>query len=195
MTSDSLCKDYDLSSISGSDDEDEKESGQSNDLQRRIVGDIKNKIFLKLHNGEILSLWKGLLLNESESILFENKKALAADDIRNRICLTENEFTKKLKYLIHEPRDNTRLRIVLLARGGHFAGCVFDGTKAVAHKTFHRLVFVARKYACFFYAINFVPKQLNQRILCTGYCNELYFCCVDQVFLLSCENMLITYYK
>lgn len=144
MTSDSLCKDYDLSSISGSDDEDEKESGQSNDLQRRIVGDIKNKIFLKLHNGEILSLWKGLLLNESESILFENKKALAADDIRNRICLTENEFTKKLKYLIHEPRDNTRLRIVLLARGGHFAGCVFDGTKAVAHKTFHRYVIRAK---------------------------------------------------
>lgn len=144
MTSDSLCKDYDLSSISGSDEEDEKESGQSNDLQRRIVGDIKNKIFLKLHNGEILSLWKGLLLNESESILFENKKALAADDIRNRICLTENEVTKKLKYLIHEPRDNTRLRIVLLARGGHFAGCVFDGTTAVAHKTFHRYVIRAK---------------------------------------------------
>ncbi|TMW92154.1 hypothetical protein EJD97_013438 [Solanum chilense] len=144
MTSDSLCKDYDLSSISGSDDEDEKESGQSNDLQRRIVGDIKNKIFLKLHNGEILSLWKGLLLNESESILFENKKALGADDIRNRICLTENELTKKLKYLIHEPRDNTRLRIVLLARGGHFAGCVFDGTTAVAHKTFHRYVIRAK---------------------------------------------------
>ncbi|XP_049408286.1 uncharacterized protein LOC125871681 [Solanum stenotomum] len=144
MTSDSLCKDYDLSSISGSDDEDEKESGQSNDLQRRIVGDIKNKIFLKLHNGEILSLWKGLLLNESESILFENKKALAADDIRNRICLTENEVTKKLKYLIHEPRDNTHLRIVLLARGGHFAGCVFDGTTAVAHKTFHRYVIRAK---------------------------------------------------
>ncbi|KAL3348910.1 hypothetical protein AABB24_022196 [Solanum stoloniferum] len=144
MTSDSLCKDYDLSSISGSDDEDEKESSQSNDLQRRIVGDIKNKIFLKLHNGEILSLWKGLLLNESESILFENKKALAAGDIRNRICLTENEMTKKLKYLIHEPRDNTRLRIVLLARGGHFAGCVFDGTTAVAHKTFHRYVIRAK---------------------------------------------------
>ncbi|XP_015078718.1 ankyrin repeat and zinc finger domain-containing protein 1 [Solanum pennellii] len=144
MTSDSLCKDYDLSSISGSDDEDEKESGHSNDLQRRIVGDIKNKIFLKLHNGEILSLWKGLLLNESESILFENKKALAADDIRNRIYLTENELTKKLKYLIHEPRDNTRLRIVLLARGGHFAGCVFDGTTAVAHKTFHRYVIRAK---------------------------------------------------
>ncbi|XP_055817419.1 uncharacterized protein LOC129886662 [Solanum dulcamara] len=144
MTSDSLCKDYDLSSISGSDDEDDKESGQSNDFQRRIVGDIKNKIFLKLHNGEILSLWKGLLLNESESILFENKKMLAADDIRNRIYLTENEVTKKLKYLIHEPRDNTHLRIVLLARGGHFAGCVFDGITAVAHKTFHRYVIRAK---------------------------------------------------
>lgn len=147
MTSESLFKDYDLSSISGSDDEDDKESGQSNDLQRRLVGDIKNKIFLKLHNGEILSLWKGLLLNESESILFENKKTLAADDIRNRIYLTENEVIKKLKYLIHEPRDNTLFRIVLLARGGHFAGCVFDGTTAVAHKTFHRLESSAGKSA------------------------------------------------
>ncbi|XP_060218804.1 uncharacterized protein LOC132645688 isoform X1 [Lycium barbarum] len=144
MTSDSLCKDYDLSSISGSDDEDHKESGQSNDMQRRIVGDIKNKIYLKLHNAEILSLWKGLLLNESQSILFENKKTLAADDIRNRIYLTENEVIEKLKYLIHEPRDNTCLRIVLLARGGHFAGCVFDGTTVVAHKTFHRYVIRAK---------------------------------------------------
>ncbi|OIT32135.1 PREDICTED: ankyrin repeat and zinc finger domain-containing protein 1 [Nicotiana attenuata] len=145
MKSDSLCKDYDLSSISGSDDEDDdKESGRSNDLQRRIVGDIKNKIFLKLYDGEILSMWKCLLLNESENILFENKKTLAADDIRNKIHLTESEVTEKLKYLIHEPRDNTRLRIMLLARGGHFAGCVFDGTAVVAHKTFHRYVIRAK---------------------------------------------------
>lgn len=145
MKSDSLCKDYDLSSISGSDDEDDdKESGRSNDLQRRIVGDIRNKIFLKLHDGEILSMWKCLLLNESENILFKNKKTLAADDIRNKIHLTESEVTGKLKYLIHEPRDNTRLRIMLLARGGHFAGCVFDGTAVVAHKTFHRYVIRAK---------------------------------------------------
>lgn len=74
-----------------------------------------------------------MFLSESESIAFEN-------DTNNRGCyLTEKEVTEKLKYVIHEPRDATRLRVVLLARGGHFAGCIFDGNSVVAHKTFHRL--------------------------------------------------------
>eukprot|EP00698_Gefionella_okellyi_P011329 TRINITY_DN297_c1_g1_i2.p1 TRINITY_DN297_c1_g1~~TRINITY_DN297_c1_g1_i2.p1 ORF type:complete len:644 (-),score=172.20 TRINITY_DN297_c1_g1_i2:22-1953(-) len=38
-----------------------------------------------------------------------------------------------------------RLWIVLLNRGGHFAGVVFDGKKQLAHKTFHR--YVVRKQA------------------------------------------------
>ncbi|GKB79264.1 hypothetical protein Tco_0946159, partial [Tanacetum coccineum] len=38
------------------------------------------------------------------------------------------------------PRDKTHFRVMLLASGGHFAGCVFDGNSVVAHKTFHRLL-------------------------------------------------------
>ncbi|KAI9079919.1 hypothetical protein K1719_038165 [Acacia pycnantha] len=49
-----------------------------------------------------------------------------------------NEVIERLKSLTLEPRNNSRLRIVLLASGGHFAGCVFDGDALVAHKTFHR---------------------------------------------------------
>ena len=53
--------------------------------------------------------------------------------------LNENEVIERLKSLTLEPRNNSSLRIVLLASGGHFAGCVFDGDELVAHKTFHRL--------------------------------------------------------
>ncbi|KAL0425881.1 UNVERIFIED_CONTAM: Ankyrin repeat and zinc finger domain-containing protein 1 [Sesamum radiatum] len=97
-TSDSLCKDYDVSSISGSEDEDERETSLPPDKQQESGGVSKSKIFIQLQNGERVSVW----------------------------------------------RDNTCLRIVLLARGGHFAGCVFDGNSLVAHKTFHRYVVRAK---------------------------------------------------
>ena len=57
-----------------------------------------------------------------------------------------HDDVERLKSLTVEPRDNTRLRIVLLASGGHFAGCVFDGDTFVAHKTFHRLANSFRYY-------------------------------------------------
>ncbi|CAK9155671.1 unnamed protein product [Ilex paraguariensis] len=145
LTSDSLCKDYDISSISGSEeDDDDKESSLRNDLHRVLGERVRNKIFVHLRTGERLSVWKCLVLNESEYISLENDRSVAVDDGGYKPSLTEREVTEKLKYLIHEPRDNTRLRIVLLARGGHFAGCVFDGNSVVAHKTFHRYVVRAK---------------------------------------------------
>lgn len=141
-TADSLCKDYDVSSISGSSEEDEQETGHNMGLHGILGGVLKNKLFLQLQNGERVSFWKCLLLNESENIAFENDKSIAADF--GECFLTEKEVTEKLKYVIHEPRDATRLRVVLLARGGHFAGCVFDGNSIVAHKTFHRYVVRAK---------------------------------------------------
>ncbi|CAK9186501.1 unnamed protein product [Ilex paraguariensis] len=145
LTSDSLCKDYDISSISGSEeDDDDKESSLRNDLHRVLGERVRNKIFVHLRTGERLSVWKCLVLDESEYISLENDRSVAVDDGGYKPSLTEREVTEKLKYLIHEPRDNTRLRIVLLARGGHFAGCVFDGNSVVAHKTFHRYVVRAK---------------------------------------------------
>ncbi|XP_071937167.1 uncharacterized protein [Coffea arabica] len=141
-TSDSLCKDYDVSSISGSSEEDEPETGRNMGLHGRLGGVLKHKLFLQLQNGERVSFWKCLLLNESENIVFEIDKSIAADF--GECFLTEKEVTEKLKYVIHEPRDATRLRVMLLARGGHFAGCVFDGNSIVAHKTFHRYVVRAK---------------------------------------------------
>lgn len=139
-TSGSLNKDYDISSISGSEDEDERETGHFDDRQHGFGGISKNKILIQLQTGERISIWKSLLVDESVSISFENDKSAVIDGRVHMPYLTDREVTGKLKSLICEPRDKTHLRIVLLARGGHFAGCVFDGNSIVAHKTFHRLV-------------------------------------------------------
>lgn len=137
LTSDSF-KDYDLSSISGSEDEDEKEI----QVPKGSAENVKQKLFVRLQTGERVSVWKCLIMDESENVLFEHVKAGSIGNDGSVPCLGEKEVINRLKSLIHEPRDNTHLRIVLLASGGHFAGCVFDGNSVVAHKTFHRLVYV-----------------------------------------------------
>lgn len=134
-----MCKDYDVSSISGSEDEDERRTSLLADRQCEFGGISKRKIFIQLQRGERVSVWRCLLLNESENNSFETDKSLIMD-AAGVINLSQKEVIEKLKYILHEPRDNNCLRIVLLARGGHFAGCVFDGNSLVAHKTFHRLV-------------------------------------------------------
>ncbi|KAI7742039.1 hypothetical protein M8C21_030045 [Ambrosia artemisiifolia] len=141
--SDSLVKDYDISSISGSEDEDDRESSLRNDINKELLGSNKRKIFVRLANGEIVSFWKSLFLDDNVKILFEHSKSgTMLDDVLP--CVTEREMTAKLRYVVHEPRDNTHFRVMLLASGGHFAGCVFDGNSVVAHKTFHRYVIRAK---------------------------------------------------
>lgn len=139
-----MSKDYDVSSISGSDNEDERDTSLHG-RNREFGGISKNKIFMQLQNGERVSVWKCLLLNESERISFGSDKSLDMD-VAGVMYLTPKVVIEKLKYVLHEPRDNSRLRIVLLSKGGHFAGCVFDGNSVVAHKTFHRLVPCFRKF-------------------------------------------------
>lgn len=130
LTSDSF-KDYDVSSISGSEDETERETYP----RRGLVDNLKQKLFIRLQTGERVSVWKSLIVNDSEDILFENDT-----NIGNVPCLKEKDVIERLKTVVYELRDKTHFRIVLLASGGHFAGCVFDGKLVVAHKTFHRLV-------------------------------------------------------
>lgn len=129
MTTESF-KDYDVSSISGSEDEVEKGSGPSKDALVKAQEGMKRKLFIRLKTGDIVSVWKCLLFDESDGSSVDNSKLLSQDE----------EFIERLKRLICEPRDKTHLRIMLLASGGHFAGCVFDGNTILAHKTFHRLV-------------------------------------------------------
>lgn len=127
LTSD-FVKDYDVSSISGSESEEESEieSQNQNEARDKSSESLKQKLLVCLKTGQRVSVWKCLIMNMTENVLYENEKA-------------ESEMVERLKSLTVESRDNTHLRIVLLASGGHFAGCVFDGDVVVAHKTFHRL--------------------------------------------------------
>ncbi|CAJ1814963.1 unnamed protein product [Sphenostylis stenocarpa] len=123
-------KDYDVSSISGSESDDSETESQSQIVLHDKSSD-KQKLFFRLQTGQRVSVWKCLIMNVTENVLYDNENA-------------KNEAVQKLKSLTAEPRDNTHLRIVLLASGGHFAGCVFDGDAVVAHKTFHRYVVRAK---------------------------------------------------
>ncbi|XP_042511981.1 ankyrin repeat and zinc finger domain-containing protein 1 [Macadamia integrifolia] len=144
LTSESVTNDYDISSISGSEDETEKGSCPSNDVQRKTGDSTKQKLFIRLKTGGIVSIWKCLLLDESENLPFDDDKSVYVENGESTSCLGENEIVGRLKRLIREPRDKTCLRVVLLASGGHFAGCVFDGNSIVARKTFHRYVVRAK---------------------------------------------------
>ncbi|KAF9614664.1 hypothetical protein IFM89_019792 [Coptis chinensis] len=140
--SDSLFRDNDISSISGSeDDEVDKASFLSIDTFKKSRGSHKQKLFIRLSNGgEVVSLWKCLLMDESEMVSHGNDDGNGVGGM----YLREYEVVQRLKFLIHEPRDKSKLRIVLLASGGHFVGCVFDGNSVIAHKTFHRYVVRAK---------------------------------------------------
>ncbi|XP_077235587.1 zinc finger protein-like protein [Tasmannia lanceolata] len=144
LTSESLFRDYDVSSISGSEDEAEKGSCTNAGIMGKVGERGKHKLFIRLKSGDVVSVWKCLLLDESEDLSFENNKLIAKENGGCMSCLREDELVERLKRLIREPRDKTRLRTVLLASGGHFAGCVFDGNSLVAHKTFHRYVVRAK---------------------------------------------------
>ncbi|CAK7347941.1 unnamed protein product [Dovyalis caffra] len=130
-------KDCDISSVSGSEDEVERVSFLRDDSQRGLVESAKQKLFIRLKTGERVSIWKSLVLNESERVCFENDTVVGG-------CLREIEVIERLRFLIHEERNGIRWRIVLLASGGHFAGCVLDGNSVVVHKTFHRYVVRAK---------------------------------------------------
>lgn len=136
-----MFKDYGVSSISGSEDEDDRVHGLHGSNNLGLAEGNKKKIFVRLQNGEIVSIWKCLIMDDSENIFFENDDKCGVVNGGGGVPHhSESEVISKLNNLIHEPRDKTRFRVVLLARGGHFAGCVFDGSSVVAHKTFHRFM-------------------------------------------------------
>ncbi|XP_021748288.1 ankyrin repeat and zinc finger domain-containing protein 1-like isoform X1 [Chenopodium quinoa] len=141
LTSDSFTKDFDVSSISGSEDEDERGSRVRYNTRDMSVQSIKQKLCVHLQSGEKVSIWKCFLLKDNEDVSYENNQLVVVDD-NGRV--PDLKVIERLKSLTHEPRDNTHLRIVLLASGGHFAGCVFDGNTVITYKTFHRYVVRAK---------------------------------------------------
>ncbi|CAN1157769.1 Ankyrin repeat and zinc finger domain-containing protein 1 [Linum perenne] len=134
-------RDCDLSSISGSEDEDDRGSLPSSfNVSKQSLEAVKQKLYFRLRTGERISLWKCLFLSESERVSYDDGKAASSTPQ----CLTQSDVIERLKFLMEEPRDKRHFRIMLLASGGHFAGCVFDGSSVVVHKTFHRYVVRAK---------------------------------------------------
>ncbi|CAA7026122.1 unnamed protein product [Microthlaspi erraticum] len=133
LTSESV-QDYDVSSISGSEDEAEARPLFHFDAQKGID---KKKLFFRLQSGEKVSIWKCLIMDEAESVSY----GVSVDDCGS---LGEIEVTARLRNLIRENTDDRQMRVVLLASGGHFAASVFNGKSVVAHKTFHRYVIRAK---------------------------------------------------
>ncbi|KAJ0860637.1 hypothetical protein HanRHA438_Chr13g0625811 [Helianthus annuus] len=124
-------------------DDDNREFGGHGDLSRGLLGSTKQKVYIRLPNGESVSFWKCLLLGDNEKIRFEHDLSGPIKD-DDTPFLTVREVIEKLLNVINEPRNNTCLRVILLASAGHFAGCVFDGNTVVTHKTFHRYVVRAK---------------------------------------------------
>ncbi|KAJ3706690.1 hypothetical protein LUZ61_010395 [Rhynchospora tenuis] len=141
---DSFFETLEVSSISGSEDESEEEEYVRDQRLARKHRDLfKQKLYFRLNSGDKVSVWRCLLLNESEEISQSSDDKRAEEtEVTNKIG--QNELISRIKQLISEPRDKTCIRIVLLARGGHFAGCVFDGKSILDHKTFHRYVVRAK---------------------------------------------------
>ncbi|ERN19487.1 hypothetical protein AMTR_s00069p00197120 [Amborella trichopoda] len=146
LVGDSMSRDYEVSSISGSEDEGDKEpSPNAGTFDGLGKGErTKQRIFTILNSGKTISIWKCLLLGDHEDLSYEKNKSISPENVWCAKSLGEDELINKLQHLVCEPRNKTHLRIVLLASGGHFAGCVFDGDSIVAHKTFHRYVVRAK---------------------------------------------------
>ncbi|CAN8310820.1 unnamed protein product [Cochlearia groenlandica] len=135
LTSESV-QDYDVSSLSGSDDESESRPLFHFDAAHKGID--KKKLFIRLLSGHIVSIWKCLVLDEAVKVSYGN------DPVDDSGSLGENEVTHRLRNFIRENADDSKMCVVLLASGGHFAGTVFNGKSVVAHKTFHRYVVRAK---------------------------------------------------
>lgn len=126
-----------VSSVSGS--EDELENGPASDrgLSAKDKGEFRKKLYFRCHSGDTVSIWRCILLKEHEEPVF-NSKSGQTESHGSTPFVQEDEMLNRVKNLTSESRDASRLRIILLTSGGHFAGCVFDGNSVIAHKTFHR---------------------------------------------------------
>lgn len=137
IDSDSLFDDLEVSSVSGS--EDEREDGPASDHRLSVKGkeDFRKKLFFRGHSGDTVSFWRCILFKEHEEPFFDCKSG-KMEGHGSTSYVHEDEMINRVKQLACEPRNASHLRIIILTSGGHFAGCVLDGNKILANKTFHR---------------------------------------------------------
>ncbi|KAH9788240.1 ANK REP REGION domain-containing protein [Citrus sinensis] len=113
LTSDSL-KDYDVSSISGSEDEADKLSCR-HDPRGESVPSVRTKLFIRLQSGERVSFWKCLMLNESESVSYEDDKSFSVNDegclsdLQELLASWKPYFDASICVFIYAPSTNRQL--------------------------------------------------------------------------------------
>ncbi|KAM0891168.1 hypothetical protein ACQ4PT_026568 [Festuca glaucescens] len=143
VDADSLFDDLDVSSVSGSEDELDNVPASDHRLSVKGKEEFRKKLFFRGHSGDTVSFWRCVLFREHEEPFFDCKSG-TMESHGSTSFVHEDEMISRVKHLACEPRDASRLRIIILTSGGHFAGCVFDGNKILANKTFHRYVVRAK---------------------------------------------------
>eukprot|EP00249_Psilotum_nudum_P006344 c19656_g1_i1 orf=820-2871(-) len=131
--------DDDISSISGSDEE-ASDSPDDVVTSQRTSSVGHHITFLLQDSGEIISISKSVLLGYKEE--FEETGSSNPKSGEPFLLLTEEDLLKRLKSLASDITEQKKIWVLLLAKGGHFAGCVYDlrGGSLLAHKTYHRYV-------------------------------------------------------
>ncbi|CDQ85124.1 unnamed protein product [Oncorhynchus mykiss] len=124
----------DMSSISGSDSEDEEpddsdwvvENTEAAPLQKddgvleaESFGRLSNRVVFQNSQGQYLAVYRCVL---------QSKSAI------------EEDLVASLQSL-----SNKTMWVILMAGGGHFAGAVFQGREVLQHKTFHRYTVRAKR--------------------------------------------------
>eukprot|EP00252_Welwitschia_mirabilis_P012148 TRINITY_DN2701_c0_g1_i3.p1 TRINITY_DN2701_c0_g1~~TRINITY_DN2701_c0_g1_i3.p1 ORF type:complete len:596 (+),score=123.56 TRINITY_DN2701_c0_g1_i3:55-1788(+) len=133
----------DISSISGSDEESDDADGSRKLPESKLSNQpaaIRNKLLIKLASGEHVSVWTSLILDDNEELLVKKDGSAAIENDCKDSTVENKTIIQRLKHLVREPQYEKSFRVVLLASGGHFAGCVFNGNRIIAHKTYHRYV-------------------------------------------------------
>ncbi|MCO5589120.1 hypothetical protein L7F22_043086 [Adiantum nelumboides] len=136
-------KDDDVSSISGSDEDDSHSSDEGELSHHKSSSASKNQNYVSIilpSSDEIASFWKCVVSRDSERL--SKHEGLLGSDL-----VSEEALLQRLKkFISREVPEENSLWVVLLLRGGHFAGCIFDCKKGsiLAHKTYHRYVVRAK---------------------------------------------------
>lgn len=134
----------DISSISGSDDDDEdvsnditsaewykpqieKISAAPEALKEEKVNSVNSrrslpKVFFKNHKGQLVAVYRCLLQCKKEGLLTQSELVTRATNLPSDLKWT-----------------------ILMAAGGHFAAAIFKGEEVIRHKTFHRYTVRAKR--------------------------------------------------
>lgn len=130
-------EDDDVSSISGSEDE---ASDDEPDLDSKVQSRANRSVhisFLLQNSGELVSVWRPLLVADKEFLQRERGSAASASS-SDTPSVSDEELVRRLKSL--KKPDVKNVWVVFLSIGGHFAALVASlaGGTILAHQTFHR---------------------------------------------------------